>query len=141
MIRIATIDDLDTLVEMSGVFFAETNYAKQYEYHPESMAITLTPLIEAQTVFTDGKDCAIVMVLFPSFFNHEVIVAQELGWYVSKGKRKSGLGIKLLRHAEEEMKKRGAKLIIMLSLGSNDISLLYEKLGYTEQERIFMRKP
>jgi len=139
MIRTATIDDLDTLVEMSGKFYAETDYAKQYEYHPESMAATLLPLIEAGTVFTDGIDCAIVMILIPSFFNNEIMVAQELGWYVSEEKRMTGLGIKLLKHAEEEMKNRGAKVMIMLTLTSNDISKLYEKLGYTEQEKIFMR--
>ncbi|MDR1025755.1 MAG: GNAT family N-acetyltransferase [Treponema sp.] len=84
--------------------------------------------------------------------NKEVYVAQEdntlLGWlrynlfwdnvpfmnkiFVVEGRRKRGIGKKLLNHWEEEMKQRGYKNVLTSTQSNEDAQHFYRKMGYTE---------
>lgn len=141
MVRLAVLEDLPLLLELSKDFYFESGYKGSLEFDSDSMSATLTNLIEQDCILTDGETGLIAYVVFPMFFNHSEMVAQELMWYVKKDARKSGVGVTLLKRAEQECKSKGAKIMIMLyldSLGEN-VANLYKSLGYEKRETSLMR--
>jgi GNAT superfamily N-acetyltransferase len=74
--------------------------------------------------------------------NNQTIVAQELFWWVDEKSRKSGVGIEILKQAEDLAKEYGATVMMMLSINELDgdrVNKLYERLGYKQREQSFMR--
>ena len=82
-------------------------------------------------------------VVVPAFWNPEVLVAQELGWWVEPEHRKSGFGARMLLTFEKKAKEMGAKEIMMICLENSEpekVGLMYEKLGYSKAEYVYMKR-
>lgn len=79
----------------------------------------------------------ILGVVYPLFYNPNVLVAQELGWWVEPEYRGSPTAIRLLKDFEKEAKNRGATKIIMFYLDSqtpDKLDRLLSKMNYKHLE-------
>lgn len=142
-IRLATKEDIPRLCELGKDFIEVSGYADIAEYDERSCVRMLELMITCKTCFTDGEYGVIGFMISPLFFNIQKLSAVELFWWVDKEKRGSSLGIRLLKAAEEQARKLGAKNFSMLSidrLKSRKLDSLYTKLGYSLSERIYMRR-
>jgi RimJ/RimL family protein N-acetyltransferase len=84
----------------------------------------------------DGKG-VILGIIYPLFYNPNVLVAQELGWWVEPKYRNTSLGIKLLKEFEAEAKQRGAEKVIMFYLEAQTptkIKQILQRVGYSPSE-------
>lgn len=71
------------------------------------------------------------------------LTCMEMFWFVRPDKRKGSLALKLLKAYEDEAVIRGARRILMTRIaGMNDGTLdaLYERKGYREFERVYMKE-
>jgi len=84
----------------------------------------------------DGKG-VILGILYPLFYNPDVIIAQELGWWVEPEYRGTSIGIKLLKEFEKEAKEKGADKVIMFYLEAqtpDKIDSILKRLDYKHVE-------
>lgn len=142
MIRLATLDDMPELLRMGKAFFDVSGYGKLTEFNAQDTEIVLLSLIEQDSLLTDGESGMIGFLVFPMFMNSSYTLSQELFWWVDEDKRKSKLGIQLLKAAEKQSKLKGADSMIMLSindLNGDKVNKIYESLGYKRQEQTYMR--
>lgn len=142
MIRLATLEDMPQLLRMGESFYLESGYQDMIEFNQPDVRDMLEQLINMGTLVTNGDSAMLGFVIFPMFLNKKSLMAQELFWWVDKGKRGSSDGIKLLNRAEEIAKQSGASIMNMLSLndsGGDKVNALYERKGYTRKEQSYMR--
>lgn len=81
----------------------------------------------------------IVFIITPFMFNHSKRVASELCWWIDKDIRGGGSGIRMLHKAEKILKQK-TNLIQMMSTERNDVTSLYNRLGYRAFERVFVKE-
>ena len=142
MIRLAILDDMPELLRMGKAFFDVSGYGKLTEFNAQDTELVLISLIERDSLLTDGESGMIGFLVFPMFMNSSYTLSQELFWWVDEDKRKSKLGVQLLKAAEKQSKEQGADSMIMLSindLNGDKVNKLYESLGYKRQEQTYMR--
>lgn len=142
MIRLATLEDMEQLLRMGKAFFDVSGYGQVTDFDYEDTEKVLISLIEQDSLLTDGEGGMIGFLVFPMFMNSSYTLSQELFWWVDEDKRKTKLGVELLKEAENQSKKLGADSMIMLSindLNGDKVNKLYESLGYKRQEQTYMR--
>lgn len=142
MIRLATLEDMPALLRMGKSFFDASGYGGLTTFDHDDTSDLLSRLIDAETLVTDGKGAMLGFVVFPMFMNSSTVVAQELFWWVDKAFRKTGVGVEILKHAEDLARMKGAKSMMMLSLKELDgerVNKLYQRMGYQEREQTYMR--
>jgi len=142
MIRLATLEDMAELLRMGEAFFNASGYADFTTFDKKDTTTLVTKLIDEGWLLTDGKSAMIGFVVFPMFMNSSTIISQELFWWVDEEARKTGVGIEILKKAEDLSKEHGASVMAMLSLNDLDgekVNKLYEKLGYKQREQSYMR--
>ncbi len=142
----ATLSDLDDLVEMGRVFFYEAGWNTLYEWNDSSAALALTNLInnEDGIVYIAKKDGVSVgmasALLYPIWYNNEIIVAQEFFLYVEPEHR-NGIGHKLKSQIEEEACNRGARTMAFGSVeGMPSLNNYYARTGYAPSEHTFIKR-
>ena len=84
----------------------------------------------------DDKDGLVMGTVMAGYDGHR-------GWIysiaVSPGRRKQGLGSKLLEHAVAELRKRGCEKVNLQIMGDNAaVKAFYEKNGFLVEERVSM---
>ena len=79
----------------------------------------------------------ILGLIYPLFYNPNILVAQELGWWVEPEYRGSPLAIRLLKEFEKEAKNRGASKVIMFYLDAQTpekLDKMLSKMNYKHLE-------
>lgn len=139
--RIAVLEDLEEIKEMSINFLAESGYG---EYSNEE---TIENLI--RSVLT-GKQDEMIILLEPgagfiagmssafSFGPH--LLASEIAWWVNEDKRKSGVGVELINAFEYWAKNIAGCTMITLTSLDDKVGKIYEKKGYKLYERAYMKE-
>ena len=145
-VRLASSDDLASIASLGREFFKESGYASVADYSEGDLHKTLENLERIGFVLVAGDkqlDGIAAFILFPFFFNHGVLLCQELFWWVRPEQRGSGIGAEILNHAERIAKARGAKAISMLCLEAvnpEQVSAFYRKRGYAAKEHQFWKE-
>lgn len=143
MIRLATLEDMPQLIRMGEAFFNASGYASITSFNEADTSLLLEKLINEGWLLTDGKSAMLGFVVFPMFMNCSTVISQELFWWVDEAARGSGIGVDILKKAEDLSKECGASVMVMLSLdelNGDRVSKLYNKLGYKKREQSHMRK-
>lgn len=143
MIRLANNNDMPELLRMGKLFFDTSGYSDITSFNKKDTKILLKKLIREGLLLTDGKSAMLGFLVFPIFMNSSCLIAQELFWWVDKDSRGTGVGVEILKKAEELAKEYGASSMIMLSIKELDgdrVNKLYEKLGYKQREQSFVRR-
>lgn len=141
MIREATVEDIDGLVDLGQRFMVESGYARHLAVNPHAQAALAKMLIDAPNgkVLVDERDGEIVGMIgcIATLHPHSGdAVMSELFWYVSPKHR--GAGIKLLGKAEQWG--RDNRISKSLVVAPNDeVCALYERLGYEKLETQYIK--
>lgn len=146
MIRAARGEDAPALVEMGRAFFEEAGYAAEFEFDDESFFSTIAILAKHGLLLIaekDGKAVGMAAVdVAPAYWNHDVMLAKELFWFVQKEYRQ-GIGRQMLRALEETVRSRGAQLFdLVAEEGKRSLALarVYTAGGFSPKERTFRKR-
>ena len=88
------------------------------------------------------KKGLILGIVYPYIFNPQILIAQELGWWVEPEYRGTTVGVRLLKEFELQARKKGANKIIMASLHNeykDKLASIYNKLGYAPLEYMYIK--
>ncbi len=139
MIKIATLEDYETIKSMADKFIEVSGY-KEYSSDEDIRTTILNMLSAPRTASVialgDGGMLAGAVSKFP-FGPH--FIATEVAWWVDPDKRKNGLGKELLRYFEIWAGVVGCSFVSMVSL-DDELIKFYEKEGYKLYERACMKK-
>lgn len=147
MIRHAVLSDVPRLVELGSKFFQEAAWSDIAEWDDNATATALSGLIENPEcimLVAGGEEIVgmISSLIFPLWFNPNILVAQEWFWYILPEMRGvGGIGVKLLLALEEEIQKRGVHISNFQSQESMpSLDSLYIRLGYRPAEKTFIKR-
>lgn len=87
----------------------------------------------------------VVGALAPVWYNPSVLYAAELGWWMNEEHRGGSAALRLVRAFEGWAREQGALYVSLSAMrhGDTDVGRLcgiYEKMGYYEVERTFLKK-
>jgi len=129
---------------MAREFHSCTEY-RHIEFDEASCFLLFKSSIEQGMCFVSEDDEIagfIIGMVFGSPMNQMVKMASELAWWVKPEFRRTSAGIKLLKALEESAKGNGAVSLTMICLESinpDEVQGIYERMGYAQAERSFLR--
>ena len=146
MIRLATADDMDALLEMGRNFVAAT-VEDSMGFDAESLKGTMLALIDSDdgALFVAEGDGLIGMIggiLYPAYFNKGQKTGQELFWWVEPQSRGGKDAVQLMRALMQWAQEAGAGTFSMLSiepLRIDSVERLYLRNGFKPLERTYMK--
>lgn len=142
MIRPAVASDVGRIFEMGARFVASTAYRELLALDRDKTIDTLLGVLESPkgvmlvAAHDERLTGMIGLVLTDHLYSGEPS-AYELFWWVEPEAR--GDGVRLLRAAELEVRKRGAMTCYMISPNER-VGKLYDRLGYRRIESSYMRR-
>ena len=134
------LDDIPALVQLGKEFHEENPIICGFD--ADSLEASLRVWIATAILLTDGKDAMICGFVNPVYFNHSVLTAHELFWFVRKGKR-NGAGKALLEAFRQEARARGATVHIQTASETGRIAAvdrLYRRQGFEPLERGYIKE-
>lgn len=147
MIRLATVSDIPELLRMGAAFHSVTGVADIIPLDEQSLANTMTSLIETELGVIivldsgDGLKGATAALLHPHYFNANHRTGMELFWWVDPEHR--GLGGKLFDALEAWVRANGADSFSMLALEALEpekVGLIYRRRGYRPLEHSYIKR-
>ena len=147
-IRPAIFVDIPVLLRMSRDFYSVTNFAEIAPFCYDTMSKFFETLIDKREhVFLVAENADrlagfTIALIFPAWFNRDVIMGQELLWWIEPDHRKQGTGLELLTALEEAVVEKGAGSFIVASLDNLEpdrLARLYARRGYVPHEHMFLR--
>lgn len=142
MIRLATEADLPRIVEMSMNFHAVSGYA-DIPLCERSVEATARLLMSCSALLVaearDGELVGMIGAVFsPSPMNDQLIVGQEIIWWLEPNYRGGLLAIRLLQALEVLARGAGVHHFSMINIASSaelsGAGSLYARLGYKHTE-------
>ena len=143
MIRTITVNDKEQILRLVEMFFKEhmesinSYYSPQHGFEHFDIFINNPAIIALCFEEPDGRIVGLIVGMLSMILFAKELAMQEMIWYVEPEKRKCGL--KLFRAFEERAAQVGASRIIVTGFSNTDLVGLYPKLGYIENQRIFMK--
>jgi len=138
MIREATLADIPAMLELGERFADDAGVTDWVEWDADSVTAMLVFLIEDDNgicLVTDGGMFG--GFVFPHEFNKNMLVFKEVFWRAERGG-----GVRMLKRGESWAKAKGAVICGMfapIKVVNSDVGQLYERLGYSPSERIYMK--
>jgi len=148
-VRESTIDDLGDLVRLGATFHAATPAHQKLPFDEPSFRRFCeqaldNPDIGFWVVEQDGKVAGMTAaIIYPTYFNVNCFIAQELFWWVDEQARGSGAGKELIEAIEGWARKHKVDAVFMLALADKNeekMQNLYARRGYRPIERTFMKE-
>ena len=151
-IRPATLEEVEELEQLVYKFFDIACFEdKGLTYSSKTVLGVLEKLIKGSGVVIVAleKGSGIPLGLLAgmvhqSIMNEDQMIFSELMWFVEPAYRGvDRVGLRLLKEAEKEAKKKGAAISIMVTLDSkreNNLKKVYEALKYKHLEHHFLKE-
>lgn len=143
-VRLAKPEDFPVVCRMARDFHACTEY-RDIEFDDASCYLLFTEALSKGMVFvSEGRELTGFILGLPFLcpMNQRVTMASELAWWVDPQYRNTSAGIRLLQSLERAAKEYGAQTMTMMCLESMEpqkIQDIYQRIGYAQTERSFMR--
>lgn len=141
-IRLATQDDVDTIVSLGFDFWVTTEYYKDgIPYSFDKCKNLASILIDTGIAVVAGDSGFLLMVVAAHPFSANFIVASEVAFYLKPESRGGIAAIKMIKLAEQAAKDMGVNQFAMFSLSTSPkgVSSLYERLGLRPSETTFSK--
>lgn len=141
-IRVATLEDVPTMLQMGQRFLTGTRYRRFLNLNPQQQTQLVTELVQQDTseVFL-AEDTQIAGMLGLTLSHNPfdgVKTAMEMFWWVEPNRRGTVTAKQLLRTAEAWAKAAGAERLLMV-VPEPAVGHYLEKLGYDYVESIYQR--
>lgn len=148
IVRIATLDDLDSILEITKEIREEgLEKYSPLNYDDVTLRETGTFLINQGIALVGENSIGVVGFILGSLevsvMDKKQLLGAERLWCVKKEYRGKKVGLMLLRKFEEICKFKGANLIFVssiVSIDSDKMDGMYKKLGFTHIENHYCRK-
>ena len=143
-VRQAKIEDFPEVCRMAKSFYACTEY-QSIEFDDASCFLLFKDSLDKGMCFVSESECITGFILglpFPCPMNRLVTMATELAWWVEPLYRNTSAGVKLLKALEESAEQNGCvslSMICLESLEPEKIQSIYQRIGYVQVERTFLR--
>ena len=139
MIREAEFSDFPEIIRMGREFSESIGVPLD----DESTLDTAENLIKSDSsVLLIGEGVMAGALAYPLYLNNNIIIAQELFWWVDKDKRGNGIGRELLTALEQWAKSVGAQQLIMIAMSNTStefVEQVYLRNGYKPFEKTFVK--
>lgn len=145
MIRKANETDIPRIEELSKRFYYTTDYVKFAPHSPEAIRFLTETLVKDGVVLVAQLEDEVVgvagLILTPFMFNHSIIGAYEVVFYIEPEAQGLGVGGELLSAIEPACREAGASLVQMIHLHNSppQAAKMYEKLGYRYSESCYSK--
>lgn len=143
MIRLAQKDDRLAILAMCRRFHAESGVG--LSFNPASAITTIDHVLSSNDTLAlvldldDAVHGIFAAAIVPQMFSTDRC-AQELIWWVEPAYRGRG-AVRMLAEYEAWARRKGCQAINMVGLGGDPVTArLYERHGYTAQERHFLKR-
>lgn len=143
MIRTAATEELPAVLELLKPFSAHMEKTLGVEADEQDEIAALGALQQDGLLLVDDQMRGVIgAMVFPLFLNTDVLIAQELFWWVKPEARKLGVGDDLMDALEHFAKQRGCKLVFMMDLATSPESAerVFLKRGYAMSERHWIKR-
>lgn len=129
---------------MSMDFMKMTPY-KDKHLCTQSLAKTFIRSVQDGLAFVaedDGDVCGMLIAhKAPAFFDHTLLIAQEIGWWVDEDYRDTRAASMLISKFEQEAKLECEYVVMsLLATSPKEIDGYLKHLGYTEKERSYFKE-
>jgi len=139
VIREAGASDFPEIIRMGRAFAKSIGIPLD----EESTLDTAVNLIDSEnSVLLIGEGVMAGATAYPLYFNKNVVIAQELFWWVDKDKRSNGIGREILAELERWAQSVGASQLTMLAVHDTSpdfVSQVYLRNGYHPFEKTFVK--
>ena len=143
VIRQATLNDFDAILDMCEEFWSHTQFTEPFEREHCAVMVQMSYDHGLLAVYdSQGPQGFIAAVKSPLLGSAYAITATELAWWVNPPFRGTMAGIKLVNELERLSKLQDVKYLNMAFMETSmpqAVRTLYEKLGYTLQETVFTK--
>lgn len=144
MIRDALSKDIPQLLLMCEAFWKEGAPFEEYdERHTLDKLKQYLDMFPFYVSEVDGKLNGMMILVYSDALCAPIKFAAELAWYVVPEARRGGIGIELIKNAEARAIEDGCQAISMAYMTKNMpdvVKSIYEKLGYRESERTYLKR-
>jgi N-acetylglutamate synthase-like GNAT family acetyltransferase len=137
MIRQATRQDKEQIIELMKLFRAESNI-KQYQNldnEPYWNRLLDTILAGAGIIFIEDNVGLIMALITPTIWCDKTLYMQELAWYVKPEQRNTSIGYRLLKKYVDygnELKTQGRISMFAIAKMVTSPDIKYGKFGFTK---------
>lgn len=149
-IREAVYADGAAIVRLVHRFLAGSPYGAFLQFNPDALADFVLFLLEHDkgVVFVAEQEVAIgkwtaVGMIAAIAGPHPITgdgTVEELAWWVNEEVRGGRLGYKLLGHLEDWARQKGHLMLKMVAPVDSAVGRIYERLGYTPLETVFLKR-
>lgn len=145
IVRPATHDDIPRIVDMAQRFYPTSGYERIAPLAKESAAGLVIVAAERGVMLVaevDGDLAGMAcLVVEPYLFNVEVVIAQEIVWWIEPEHRGGMLAVRLLKASIDACAALGATVIRMATLPHSppQASALLERMGFVPSENYFTK--
>lgn len=145
MIRAATILDTQNILQLVEQFYPNTSYSKWAAFDSTTVTLLCDTLRKRGILLVAEEAGQLVGIIgfigTPFIFNREVISGHEVIWWVLPTHQKSGVGIELLRRADELRQLKGWRSLQMMRLSTSPAHLdkVLEAEGFLPSEYCFTK--
>lgn len=146
--RLAAIDDLEYLMDMSRKFHATTEYAEQYEFDEDSVVMEILHMIDEGLLVVghpEEDESQVIAMIGGVYghlpFNHKVKLFHEKMFWVNEEHRGGTLAAMMIKATEIGAKEDDCHETVMskLSTSPQHVDKLYRLLGYKAAESSYRR--
>lgn len=128
---------------MTASFIQMTPYHK-YKLSYDSLAMTFHTAIDHGLAFVAEVDGLVIGMIIgakaPAMFNDNILIGQELGWWVDEEYRDTKAGVALLKAFEEACTECDIISMSLLSTSDKKLRGYLTSLGYTEAETAYFKE-
>ena len=137
MIRQATRQDKEQIIELMKLFRAESNIKQYQELNNEPYWNRLldTILAGAGIIFIEDNIGLIMALITPTVWCDKTLYMQELAWYVKPEQRNTTVGYRLLKKYVEygnKLKEEGRIAMFAIAKMVTSPDIKYGKFGFTK---------
>ena len=150
MIQNATIEDIEAIELMGPRFFEYGQFDKKgLRYDMDTCKNLLSFLIKNEcgillVANEDGNLCgSIGGVITPWMMDNSQLVLMEIWWWVNPEYRSKNIGMDLIEHFQDEGKRKGASLLIMVTLDGpkeSKLTQFYERFNMKHLEKHYIKE-
>ena len=146
LIRVATADDLDTILDMGERFIAFGPHGKHVNADRDQLRAGVSAFMQGGVIFlaeSGGKVCGMLAcAASPMWFAPHILVAHELAWWVDEEARGSSAAVRLVMAYQAWAREIGAQVIAMsqlVAVNGEQVGRMLTKLGYEPSEMTYIK--
>lgn len=146
LIRVATADDLDTILDMGERFIAFGPHGKYVNADRAQLRAGVAAFMQAGVILlaqSDGRTVGMLAcAVSPMWFAPHVLVAHELAWWVDEEARGSSAAMRLVMAYQAWAREVGAHVVTMsqlVAVNGEQVGRMLTKLGYEPSEMTYVK--